>query len=156
MTGGRGPDSVIDAVGMEAHGAPAAKAAQAATSLLPDPVAEKIMKKAGCEPPARALHLAIDIVRRGGTISVTGVYGGMAEPMPMMDIVRQADPDADGTGKRQALGDQIMPLLVGERPARYRQFATHRLPLEEAPQAYEMFQKKQDGAVKILLQPNGA
>ena len=74
-TGGRGPDAVIDAVGMEAHGSPMAKAAQAAVGLLPDAGARKLMQNAGVDRLA-ALTTAIDVVRRGGTISVSGVYGG--------------------------------------------------------------------------------
>src|SRR3954451_9117420 len=80
MTDGRGPDSVIDAVGMEAHGAPAAKIAQDVAGLLPDAISEKIMRTAGIDR-LHALRLAIDIVRRGGTISLSGVYGGMADPL---------------------------------------------------------------------------
>ena len=66
MTGGRGPDAVIDAVGMEAHGAPGAKLAQQVTALLPDALAAKLMEKAGVDRLPR-FYLAIDIVRRGGT-----------------------------------------------------------------------------------------
>src|SRR5215216_1172722 len=82
MTDGRGTDSVIDAVGMEAHGSPGAKTAQQVTGLLPDAIAERMMERAGIDR-LHALHLAIDIVRRGGTISLSGVYGGMADPLPM-------------------------------------------------------------------------
>src|SRR5213079_788519 len=80
VTEGRGPDSVIDAVGMEAHGSPVAKLAQTMTGLLPDAVAETLIEKAGVDR-LNALYLALDIVRRGGTISLIGVYGGMADPL---------------------------------------------------------------------------
>src|SRR5262245_15105738 len=83
LTGGRGPDAVVDAVGMEAHGAPVAKAAQQLTRLLPRQAAARLMEVAGVDRLA-ALNLAVDLVRRGGTISVIGVYGGMTDPMPMM------------------------------------------------------------------------
>ena len=69
MTGGRGPDSVIDAVGMEAHGAPVAKAMQTVTGFLPNQLSAKLAEKAGVDR-LHALYLAIDIVRRGGTISL--------------------------------------------------------------------------------------
>src|SRR5215212_8978630 len=85
MTGGRGPDAVVDAVGMEAHGAPGAKLAQDAVGFLPDSIAAKFMQKAGIDR-LNALYLAIDVVRRGGTISLSGVYGGMADPLPMLTI----------------------------------------------------------------------
>src|SRR3954466_4218121 len=74
-TGGRGPDSVIDAVGMEAHGSPAGGAIQKAAGLLPDAISQPVMKKAGVDRLA-ALNTAIDAVRRGGTVSISGVYGG--------------------------------------------------------------------------------
>ncbi len=68
--------------------------------------------------------------------------------------LRQADPDPDGPGKRQELGRRDMPLLTDESdPLGTESFATHRPPLEDAPGAYEMFQKKQDGAIKVVLQP---
>jgi threonine dehydrogenase-like Zn-dependent dehydrogenase len=74
---------VIDAVGMEAHGSLAGKLAQQMAGLLPDPLQARLMEKAGLDRLA-ALHLAIDTVRRGGTISLAGVYGGMSDPLPMM------------------------------------------------------------------------
>ncbi len=84
-TAGRGPDAVIDAVGMEAHGSPGAKVAQRLTGLIPNALAAKLMKRAGVDRLA-ALHLAIELVRRGGTVSIIGVYGGMTDPMPMMKM----------------------------------------------------------------------
>jgi threonine dehydrogenase-like Zn-dependent dehydrogenase len=84
-TDGRGPDSVIDAVGMEAHGSPGASTAQRLVGLLPDRVAAPLMQKAGIDRLA-ALHLAIELVRRGGTISISGVYGGALDPMPMFQL----------------------------------------------------------------------
>ncbi|MEA2467151.1 MAG: hypothetical protein QOJ57_1277, partial [Thermoleophilaceae bacterium] len=85
MTDGRGTDSVIDAVGMEAHGSPGAKLAQQITGLLPDAITKPLMEKAGMDR-LHAFYLAIDIVRRGGTISLIGVYGGMADPLPMLTL----------------------------------------------------------------------
>ncbi|SUA43548.1 Formaldehyde dismutase [Nocardia africana] len=81
-TDGRGPDSVIDAVGMEAHGSPVAELAQRSAGYLPGMVSQKLMDTVGVDRLA-ALNSAIDIVRRGGTISLSGVYGGMADPLPM-------------------------------------------------------------------------
>src|SRR4051794_9690700 len=78
MTDGRGTNSVIDAVGMEAHGSPGAGLAQQMATFMPDAVAEKMMEKAGADR-LNAFYLAIDAVRRGGTISLIGVYGGMAD-----------------------------------------------------------------------------
>ena len=151
-TDGRGPDAVIDAVGMEAHGSPAAKLAQTATGLLPDVVAQKMVEKAGIDRLA-ALNLAIDIVRRGGTLSVIGVYGGMLDPMPLMILFDKQVQIRMGQANVRRWVDDIMPLLLDGDPLGVDDFATHRLPLEQGPEAYEMFQAKRDGAVKVLLQP---
>jgi threonine dehydrogenase-like Zn-dependent dehydrogenase len=152
LTGGRGPDAVIDAVGMEAHGAPVAKLAQQVTGLLPDPVAERLMRTAGVDRLG-ALHLAIDIVRRGGTISVIGVYAGMADPLPMLRMFDKQIQLRMGQANVKRWVDDIMPLLTDEDPLGTESFATHKLPLSEAPHGYEIFQKKQDNAIKVLLQP---
>ncbi|HEX2232782.1 MAG TPA: zinc-dependent alcohol dehydrogenase [Thermoleophilaceae bacterium] len=152
MTDGRGTDSVIDAVGMEAHGSPGATIAQKATGLLPDAVAEKVMETVGIDRLA-AFRLAIDIVRRGGTISLIGVYGGMADPLPMLTLFDKQIQLRMGQANVKRWVDDIMPLLVDGDPLGVEGFATHKLPLEEGPQAYETFQKKEDGAVKVLLQP---
>jgi threonine dehydrogenase-like Zn-dependent dehydrogenase len=152
MTGGRGTDSVIDAVGMEAHGSPGARIAHQITGLMPDALAEKMMQRAGVDR-LHALHLAIDIVRRGGTISLSGVYGGMADPMPMMTLFDKQVQLRMGQANVKRWIDDIMPLLTDGDPLGVDGFATHKLPLEQAPQAYQRFQKKEDGAIKILLQP---
>jgi threonine dehydrogenase-like Zn-dependent dehydrogenase len=152
MTDGRGPDSVIDAVGMEAHGAPIAKLAHQATGLLPDAIAEKVMQKAGVDR-LHALHLAIDIVRRGGTISLIGVYGGMADPLPMLTLFDKQIQLRMGQANVRRWTDDIMPLLLDGDPLGVEQFHTHRMALDQAPDAYDMFQKKRDGAVKVLLKP---
>jgi threonine dehydrogenase-like Zn-dependent dehydrogenase len=152
LTGGRGPDSVIDAVGQEAHGSPVAKTMQQLTGFLPDAVAATLMKKAGVDRLG-ALHLAIDIVRRGGTVSVIGVYGGAADPMPMLTMFDKQIQLRMGQANVKHWVDDIMPLLTDADPLGVDTFATHRVPLSEGPAAYETFQKKQDGAVKVLLSP---
>ena len=152
LTDGRGPDSVIDAVGLEAHGAPVAKAMQTVTGLLPDAVAAKLMEHAGVDR-LHALHLAIEIVRRGGTISVIGVYAGMRDPLPMQTLFDKQIQLRMGQANVKRWVDEIMPLLQDGDPLGVEGFASHRLPLEEGPRAYELFQKKEQGAVKILLQP---
>src|SRR2546421_3804398 len=152
MTDGRGTDSVIDAVGMEAHGSPGAKIAQGMTGLLPDMIAEKMVERAGMDR-LHAFHLAIDIVRRGGTISLIGVYGGMVDPLPMMTLFDKQVQLRMGQANVKRWVDDIMPLLLDGDPLGVEGFATHKLPLEKGPEAYEMFQKKEDGAIKVLLQP---
>jgi threonine dehydrogenase-like Zn-dependent dehydrogenase len=153
LTGGRGPDAVIDAVGMEAHGAPVGRLAQQLAGLLPDALTAKLMEKAGVDRLA-ALHLAIDVVRRGGTISLIGVYGGMLDPMPMMTLFDKQITLRMGQANVRRWVDDIMPLLTGdEDPLGVDTFASHRVPLEQAPQAYEDFQEKKNGTVKVLLKP---
>ncbi|GGU31302.1 zinc-dependent alcohol dehydrogenase [Lentzea flava] len=152
ITTGPGPDAVIDAVGMEAHGAPAAKIAQQLTGLLPDAMAQKFMKEAGIDR-LRALYSAIDMVRRGGTISIVGVYGGMADPMPMLTMFDKQLQLRMGQANVWRWVPEILPLLTDDDPLGVDDFATHRLPLQDAPKAYETFQKKADGMVKVLLKP---
>jgi len=151
-TDGRGPDAVIDAVGMEAHGSPAAEAAQKLTALMPNALTERLMKRAGVDRLA-ALHLAFDLVRRGGTVSILGVYGGMTDPMPMMTLFDKQIQIRMGQANVRRWVDDIVPLLTDDDPLGVDDFATHRVPLSEAPDAYEMFQKKRDGAVKVVFQP---
>ncbi|BBZ29074.1 glutathione-dependent formaldehyde dehydrogenase [Mycolicibacterium madagascariense] len=152
MTDGRGTDSVIDAVGMEAHGSPVAKVAQQLTGLLPDALAKPMMQKAGVDRLG-AFYSAIDVVRRGGTISLSGVYGGMADPLPMLTLFDKQIQLHMGQANVKRWVDDILPLLTDEDPLGVDDFATHTLPLAEAPHAYDIFQKKQDGAVKIVLTP---
>jgi threonine dehydrogenase-like Zn-dependent dehydrogenase len=153
MTDGRGPDGVIDAVGMEAHGAHVAELAQKATGLLPDALAAKATEKAAVDRLS-ALHEAIDTVRRGGTISISGVYGGQLDPLPMMQLFDKGVQIRMGQAHVRRWTDEILPLLEGdEDPLGVDDLTTHQLPLAEAPSAYEMFQKKEDGAIKVVLKP---
>ena len=152
LTNGRGTDSVIDAVGMEAHGSPVATAVQQLTGLLPDAVAKPMMRKAGVDR-LEALYSAIDSVRRGGTVSLIGVYGGMADPLPLLTMFDKQIQFRMGQANVKKWVDDILPLLTDEDPLGVDTFATHTLPLAEAPHAYEIFQKKQDGAVKVILKP---
>jgi threonine dehydrogenase-like Zn-dependent dehydrogenase len=152
MTNGRGPDAVIDAVGMEAHGSPSAKIGQLMASALPKPVAAPLMQQVGVDR-LNALYLAIDIVRRGGTISVSGVYGGMTDPIPLLTIFdKQIQVRMGQANVKRWVGD-ILPLLTDDDPLGVEGFATHTVPLEQAPEAYKIFQEKKDGAVKVLLRP---
>ncbi|GAA2313839.1 zinc-dependent alcohol dehydrogenase [Actinomadura sp. NPDC048955] len=153
LTGGRGTDSVIDAVGMEAHGSPGAKLAQTLTGLMPGNAAAPLMTRVGVDRLA-ALTTAIEVVRRSGTISLSGVYGGMTDPLPMMQMFDKGITLRMGQAHVKRWIDDLMPLVADDAdPLGVMDLATHRWPLEKAPQAYEMFQKKQDGAIKVLLQP---
>ncbi|MFD8595291.1 alcohol dehydrogenase catalytic domain-containing protein [Kitasatospora sp. NPDC059646] len=152
LTDGLGADSVIDAVGMEAHGSPGAAVAQRAAGLLPDALARALMQRAGVDR-LHALHLAVDLVRRGGTISVVGVYGGMTDPLPLLTMFDKQIQLRMGQANVRRWTDDLLPLLTDADPLGVDGFATHHLPLDEAPAAYEMFQQKRDGAVKVLFRP---
>ncbi len=153
MTDGRGPDGVIDAVGMEAHGAHVAELAQKATGLLPDSLAAKATEKAAVDRLSALLE-SIDTVRRGGTISISGVYGGQLDPLPMMQLFDKGVQIRMGQAHVRRWTDEILPLLEGdEDPLGVDDLTTHQLPLAEAPSAYSMFQKKEDGAIKVVLKP---
>ncbi|MGL5929143.1 MAG: alcohol dehydrogenase catalytic domain-containing protein [Dermatophilaceae bacterium] len=152
LTGGRGADAVVDAVGMEAHGSPTAGLGHRITALLPDAVSEPLMQKVGVDKLA-ALHTAIDAVRRGGTISLSGVYGGMTSPMPMMTLFDKQVQLRMGQANVRRWVPDILPLLTDDDPLGVDGFATHHLPLADAPKAYETFQKKEDGMIKVVLKP---
>ena len=153
LTHGRGADSVIDAVGMEAHGSPVAKAAHTMASFLPDSLAAVMFKNAGVDRLA-ALKAAVDVVRRGGTISLVGVYGGEADPLPLLTMFDKQVQLRMGQANVKAWSDDILPLLRDDDdPLGVESFHTHALPLERAAEAYDMFQKKADGAIKILFKP---
>ncbi|MER8001249.1 zinc-dependent alcohol dehydrogenase [Streptomyces sp. NPDC095613] len=152
LTDGRGTDAVIEAVGMEAHGAPLAKAAQRFAGLLPEALGAKMMDRAGVDSMV-AFDLAVDAVRRGGTISVSGVYGGALDPVPMLTLFDKQVQLRMGQANVRRWVDDILPLLNEEDVLGVDHFATHTLPLEEAPQAYRTFQAKRDGMVKAVMTP---
>src|SRR5947209_8264533 len=159
MTGGRGPDAVIDAVGMEAHGhdeaagSKLAEVAQRATGLLPDRVAQKITDVAAVDR-LDALHVAVKAVRRGGTVSVSGVYGGEVDPMPMMEMFDRGIQLRMGQAHVKRWIDDLMPMVTdGSEPLGVQAFATHRLSLEQDPHGYEVFRNQADGCIKVVLQP---
>lgn len=153
-TDGRGPDAVVDAVGMEAHGSPVAHAAHQAVGVLPDALGQKAMETAGVDRLA-ALHTSLDLVRRGGTVSLSGVYGGAASPMPLLAMFDKQIQLRMGQCNVRAWTDDLLPLVEDSvDPLGVTDLVTHRLPLEEAAPAYSMFQKKHDGCIKVVLDPS--
>jgi len=152
-TQGRGADGVIEAVGMEAHGTPFQSAAMKAAGMLPDPLARKATETFGVDRMA-ALRTAFASVRRAGTISIIGVYGGEADPFPMMDLFDKGVTLRMGQAHVKRWVDDILPLLTGDDdPLGVDDLVTHRLPLEEAPHGYDIFKKKEDGCIKVVLKP---
>ncbi|GGM45813.1 glutathione-dependent formaldehyde dehydrogenase [Micromonospora sonchi] len=153
LVDGRGPDAVIDAVGMEAHGAPLAKAAQTVAGLLPDRLAQPMIDKIGVDRLV-VLKAAMKAVRRGGTVSVSGVYGGEVDPLPLMEMFDRGIQLRMGQCHVRRWTDEIIPLLADDAdPLGVADLRTHRLPLAQAPQAYQMFQRKQEGCIKVVLAP---
>jgi S-(hydroxymethyl)glutathione dehydrogenase/alcohol dehydrogenase len=152
-TQGRGADAVIDAVGMEAHGAPVAEMGQRLFNVLPKRLTAPLMNKVGVDRMS-AIYTAIDAVRRGGTISLSGVYGGQTDPMPIMTMFDKQIQLRMGQANVKRWVDDLLPLVTEDAdPLGTEQFATHRMPLDDAPTAYSNFQKKQDGTVKVVFKP---
>ncbi|MRJ75261.1 alcohol dehydrogenase catalytic domain-containing protein [Aeromicrobium sp. SMF47] len=152
-TAGRGADAVMEAVGMEAHGSGVAETAQKVVGLLPKALSRPIMTNASTDRLA-ALDLAFQAVRRGGTVSISGVYAGAADPLSMQMIFDKQLTLRMGQANVKRWADDLLPLAQDDAdPLGLETFATHHVPLDQAPAAYEMFQKKQDGAIKVLFQP---
>ncbi|PPH18354.1 MULTISPECIES: zinc-dependent alcohol dehydrogenase [unclassified Rathayibacter] len=153
LTDGRGPDSVVDAVGMEAHGSPVGSFAQSMAGLLPDPIARKAMDTVGVDRLA-AVHASLDLVRRGGTVSLSGVYGGEADPMPLKSMFDKQVTVRMGQCNVKRWIDDLLPLVEDSSdPLGVMDLVTHWAPLEDAPALYETFQKKEDGCIKVVLHP---
>lgn len=141
MTGGRGPDACIDAVGMEAHG-PGVLAAY-------DRIKQAMMLES--DRPY-ALRQAILSCRNGGTISIIGVYSGFIDKFPIGSIMNRSLTIKTGQTHVQRY---MRPLL--ERIQRGEinpgEIITHRMRLDEAPEAFAKFCRKEDGCIKIVLTP---
>ncbi|QEO15454.1 alcohol dehydrogenase catalytic domain-containing protein [Agromyces intestinalis] len=152
-TDGRGPASVVDAVGMEAHGNPGTEFVQKAVGLLPDGIAKPLITKGGVDRLA-ALHLALDLVQRGGTVSLSGVYAGAADPMPFITMFDKQLALRMGQCNVHRWRDDLLPLVEDPSdPLGVEDLVTHRVPLERAPEMYDVFMNKEDGCIKVVLEP---
>jgi len=141
MTGGRGPDACIDAVGMEGH-APGAAGAY-------DRVKQAMMLET--DRPV-ALRQAILACRNGGTVSVAGVYGGFIDKFPMGAVVnRSLTIRAGQTHVQRYMKPLLQRIEKGEIDPRF--VITHRMNLDEAPAGYEVFLNKEDECMKVVLRP---
>ncbi|MFD1712918.1 zinc-dependent alcohol dehydrogenase [Amnibacterium flavum] len=153
LTDGRGPDSVIDAVGMEAHGSPVASFAHKLIPHMPEPIAKTMMEHAGIDRLA-ALHASLDLVRRGGTVSLSGVYGGSADPMPLLNMFDKQVALRMGQCNVKNWIDTLLPIVEDSAdPLGVMDLVTHRRPLEDAPEMYEAFKNKTDDCIKVVLTP---
>ena len=99
------------------------------------------------------INAAIEAVRRGGTISLSGVYGGQLDPLPLFQLFDKQLQLRMGQANVLAHMDDLLPLVTDGDPLGVEDFATHIISLDEAPDAYETFQKKEDGAIKFVIQP---
>lgn len=141
MTAGRGPDACIDAVGMEAHGMGAIDWYDRAKQSL----------RLETDRP-HALRMAIMACAKGGTLAIPGVYGGLLDKVPMGAAFNKALTFKMGqTHVQKYMRPLLERIQNGEIDPTF--ITTHRLPLEDAPAAYEMFQKKENGCVKVILTP---
>jgi threonine dehydrogenase-like Zn-dependent dehydrogenase len=153
MTDDRGPDSVVDAVGMEAHDHGGVSMVQKFAAALPDKVGQALMQKAGVDSLS-AMHLAFEVVRRGGTVSLSGVYGGTADPTPFLTLFDKQITIKMGQCNVHQWMDTLMPLVEDPAdPLGTEDLTTHPVPLDRAPEMYELFKKKEDGCIKVVLKP---
>lgn len=153
LTDGRGADAVVDAVGMEAHGNKMAEVAQAMSARMPDAIGQKMAKTMGVDR-LDAVYTAIDACRRGGTVSLSGVYGGAADPMPLLQMFDKQLQFRMGQCNVKKWIDELMPYVTDDTdPLGTEDLVTHRVPLEQGPAMYETFQNKEDGCIKVILEP---
>lgn len=154
LTDGRGADSVVDAVGLEAHGNAGVEFVQKAVGVLPDPAARQLLDKAGIDRLA-AVYASIDTVRRGGTVSLSGVYAGDADIMPMKTLFDKQITLRMGQCNVKNWIDELLPLVEDiADPLGVMDLTTHSAPLDDAPELYSTFQKKEDGCIKVVLRPS--
>jgi len=141
MTGGRGPDACIDAVGMEAH------------SHGPIGMYDRVKQATMMETDRpTVLREAIMACRKGGTISVPGVYGGIADKIPLGALMNKGLTLRTGqTHVHRYLRPLLERINKGEIDPSF--VVTHQLPLSEAARGYEMFRNKEDGCIKVVLKP---
>src|SRR5690606_17977005 len=152
-THGRGADAVVDAVGLEAHGSPLVHTAHRVMAHLPDVVAKPAMQRAGVDRLA-ALYASIDLVRRGGTVSLSGVYAGDADILPMKTMFDKQLSLRMGQCNVKHWIDDLLPLVEDPAdPLGVMDLATHHASLEDAPNLYGTFQRKEDGCIKVVLNP---
>ena len=138
LTDGRGVDAGIDAVGMEAGGSVVGSILQATKVQL---------------DRATALRECASAIRRGGTLSISGVYAGPIQMFPLGDLFDMQIQIRMGQANVRRWTDEILLLLGDDDPLGTEDLATHTMSLQDAPHAYEMFQKKEDGAIKCVLKP---
>jgi threonine dehydrogenase-like Zn-dependent dehydrogenase len=142
LTGGIGPDIAIDAVGMEAHGTNRLEHAY-------DKIKTAMMMES--ERPA-VVRQAIECCRKGGTVSIPGVYGGVSDKIPLGALMNKGLTIKTGQTHVQKYVPELLELVrSGKIDPSF--VVTHRVPLSEAPEAYHLFREKKDGCIKVVLDP---
>jgi len=127
--------------------------AQKAVGLLPDAAAQRVTGKPVVDR-LDALHTAIKAVRRSGSVSISGMYGGVVGPMPMMEAFDRGVQPRMGQAHVRRWIDDLMPLVTDDAdPLGVLGLATHHLSLEDAPHGYEIFRDKAEGCIKVVLRP---
>jgi threonine dehydrogenase-like Zn-dependent dehydrogenase len=141
MTGGRGPDACIDSVGLEAHG----------TGLAGTYDKTKHLTRMETDRPT-ALRQAVQACRKGGTISIPGVYSGFIDKFNIGAAFAKGLTFKMGQTHVQKYMPELLDRIEkGEIDPTF--LITHRLPLEEAPRGYELFRNKEENCVKVVLKP---
>jgi len=141
MSGGLGPDAVIDAVGMESHG------------FSPDNILDTAKQKVGIGADrAHALRMALMAVRKGGRVSIPGVYGGMADKFPLGALMEKGLQVRTGQTHVQRYTEDLLR-RIGEGELDTTFLISHRLPLEEAATGYANFHGNQNEWTKVVLKP---
>jgi threonine dehydrogenase-like Zn-dependent dehydrogenase len=142
LTGGIGPDVCIDAVGMEAHGSTAAE-------TIYDKIKTNLFMET--ERP-HVIRQAIECCRKAGTVSIPGVYGGVSDKIPMGALMNKGLTIKTGqTHVHRYIPELLDHIRSGRIDPSF--VVTHRLPLSQAPYAYNIFREKQDGCIKVVLDP---
>jgi threonine dehydrogenase-like Zn-dependent dehydrogenase len=142
LTGGRGPDACIEAVGNEAH-----------ANTLDARYDQLALATFMATDKAHALRQCINCCRKGGTVSVVGVYGGIVDKIPMGAAMNKGLTFRMGqTHMMRYMKPLLERIQKGEIDPSF--VITHKLPIEEAPHAYEIFKHKRDGCIKVVLKPN--
>jgi threonine dehydrogenase-like Zn-dependent dehydrogenase len=142
LTGGIGPDVCVDAVGMEAHG-----------YTMLESIYDKVKTNLFMETERpHAVRQAIMCCRKGGTVSIPGVYGGFADKIPLGALMNKALNIKTGQTHVHRYVPELLDFIRQGRidPSFV---VTHRLPLSEAPHGYQIFREKQDGCIKVVLDP---
>ena len=144
MSGGIGPDAVIDAVGMEAHG------------FAPDTIMDNVKQTVGMGADSgHALREAILACRKGGRVSMPGVYGGLLDKFPLGALMEKGLQLKTGQTHVQRYTEELLR-RIGEGEIDTTFLISHRLPLEEAPRGYDNFANAQDEWTKVVLKPGMA